>query len=1542
VIEVTGGGTGSLLPTLDSTLIISSTSTGISSPSDSGIYYLQTWLEDSNNDKTAFQVVPDEVYGSSFTSATIVQISLDIEKASLYTFTFKASSNIPSSEVNSDITQPSGRIDLEFPTVDSSGNLMWETDLGTGLSEGDIIGCRSKVGFTALEGEDLVCKIYPAESEAEGKYAVIRVMNFDSIASGTEVSLYVAGIKNPRSAVEGFISVVAQGVKQNYTKQISRSLVSAGTFYNDDDADLPVYNGRSPASYNGDGSNKVIFSDLSVSATATMRFTVYLEIAFEGDNYFIIKMPSGYTLPHSGLTCYRDYTTPEDCFTLPTIGWIIFPNFPDTPWHSELTILIKGLTNPIHVVTLTNFNIVAITDFKESEYIMFPDFDTFTSGSIVASITPSSYNANKINTSYTWIFSLQHDLPEGGEIVLTFPEDNYILTTSPTPECTIAGNLQRASASSPLTCTYDSNFVTITNFATSIAGDSIFVSILHVLNPPEPVTTGYFEIATYSPEGYLIDSNTKISPITITLRNPISPVTILDFYAVPSNGDLVADYTLSFIPDGSVPEYSEITISFPSGEYNNIQAGDIECSISGGLATLQSCSAINSSQIVVVTDAIYQDSGIPINVKLYDIQNFLPGLTSGSVSINISYSGVIFQESSSTDDSTKFTTTKAPGTLQFKSLTFSPKTEAVPAEYVVEIVPGSDLNQDYMVVIEFSDSFPRYLGDGIRCYSDEIGGEDGETECYVVDRVLKVQVAKEFIAAGSKSIFVTVQYIINPNLNARFGTIQAFTMIGDSIQAMGSYTGSEMISSKSNVLYFSELTTTSNNIQILSNMVMTATSSLPYTSEKSDRIYIDFPLDYDLSISNSITCLSELTESSLDDCEVQSNRLVIEAMPENPTSFQQFGISVNSIQNPNSIGGVRYPTLYIYSGTRSTIIARTYSNLNKVPELGYDNTGIQIEMNYSRPWSVNRGTTLEDLLCTIELESPGEVSISTVPPTGVTVLPNPIVIHIGESYANFDISVAQNVEVGSYALEWTILGNWPKGYFATIPDSYFEVTRNQETITFGDLNLVNLGGHSLPIPVSLSKPVNSSLTITIKSLSSLPTLLTISPTTLTFLPGQLQQTFQISLESDSQGYEGQLFISKSGTDSSAYNLSSSTLSFKVALEDNTIPVISSFIVYSLDQNSATFRAIVSEPVEILYSLGPKGTAEPTAEELLNQASQDDIPVPPVYGRVFEYEENAAGLYAYEWKVENLIAESEYVIYTQAFDQGGNFAATILLLNFDTQDRYRTAGFKVRFNEYPMTTETQELYQQKIASILKLDNSLLETRTDYTAGSYTDFENLTVEQPDVPIYTTNSGTRITSDITYTDVEYLIYPDPSKDLGKAPISYASSLNDLSYLIKSAIPSFDESTKITTSEILGVLPEFLASPILKEISGVDITIEDISLKSPGLVYICVLNSLLSPEEPSPVQTVKGLDGNNMPCDKSFNYNYIDTPLEVSFVGDYDESYWVYFAATNTLQRYPDVSSEVKLVKLRVNGEFMSREYEDSASWVSLMLILLLAVLI
>ena len=100
------------------------------------------------------------------------------------------------------------------------------------------------------------------------------------------------------------------------------------------------------------------------------------------------------------------------------------------------------------------------------------------------------------------------------------------------------------------------------------------------------------------------------------------------------------------------------------------------------MTRLDGCYSDGENTVTVVTYEKYikTASSKSINITIYDIYNFDPYLTSGLVSIQVTYSGVNLDISPSTETNRKFSTTEAPMSITLDSSDYTPRTQAEPAD----------------------------------------------------------------------------------------------------------------------------------------------------------------------------------------------------------------------------------------------------------------------------------------------------------------------------------------------------------------------------------------------------------------------------------------------------------------------------------------------------------------------------------------------------------------------------------------------------------------------------------------------------------------------------------------------------------------------------------------------------------------------------------------------------------------------------------------------------------------------------------------------
>lgn len=382
-------------------------------------------------------------------SVTVTALSVDVGVKTVYDIQLTPTVDIPASSVPSSLSTYWGAIDILFPTENGTAQTLWAVDLGTGLNDGDVIPCAYVSGIAPLAGQDnIVCKLTKATGVGSGLSASIRVTGFAAIASGTTCNLQIANIENPvTGGITGDVTVTTYGIQQRVTTDFSTTTDTTIAFYDDADNALPTINGSSPVSFGGDGTNEVTFSPNTVGIGSEMTFVYRPDYTLAASSYLIMKFPSNFELPLIGYTCFVDYSTASTCQTFPDAQWILWtlPSTMQLDAASEYTLTIKGLVNPKdRLDPPAPLDMVAIhaSTYYEAEYVKFENIPNLDLGTISpATVTASAYEANRVDVSYTWVFMLANDIPAGGKIVLTFPSGAYVMTTTPTPECSIAGTL---------------------------------------------------------------------------------------------------------------------------------------------------------------------------------------------------------------------------------------------------------------------------------------------------------------------------------------------------------------------------------------------------------------------------------------------------------------------------------------------------------------------------------------------------------------------------------------------------------------------------------------------------------------------------------------------------------------------------------------------------------------------------------------------------------------------------------------------------------------------------------------------------------------------------------------------------------------------------------------------------------------------------------------------------------------------------------------------------------------------------------------------
>lgn len=1524
LLTITSSATAAMAANAVHSFTITSTGSGINMPSTAGIYSVEVKFISGSTNTHAF------LHYLTVNAATMAgsakAYSNDVAQMTIYELAFTPTIDVPASSIPSSISSSWGQINVRFPTTTN----YWQTDLGTGKTTGSAVTCKGISNISAVTGSSLTCQITLGSGVTSTDYAYVSITGFSKLTAGTAVTLQLVGLQHvDTGALSPVITVEAVSNVQRIPNQTNLAPYTLPkTSYDDNSLSTPITNGRSP-SPDGDGKNVVTLSPNSVSLSTVLSFVAWPEYDLAANSAFIMKFPTYYPVP-STVTCYVDYSTTNTCYSYPDSNWILMILSSSTMTkHVEYTISITGFTNPRDQIDLGALSIVAInSNAYESEYIKFADITTLKAGAISpVSLTTSSYQANAVDVTYTWIFTLTNNIELGGKVVLSFPKDNYVTTTSPTLECEVSGTLYAKSKTDPIACAFSANTVTITNFAAHTAGSTISVKVKHVLNPAEPTTTGYFYIETFSARGYLQDTNYTISPIVIYDKVKVGKVSHLQFSANPSNGRATADWTVSFKPSVNYPVGTYIYVAFPISEFTSITSSPT-CYIAGGLTTLASCTSDGANTVTLITDTDYTKSSAsaPLNITVTDLKSYTGGLTSGVVTITAKYTDITIDASPDSEVNRKFTTDLEYKDMSLKSYYYSPLTAAEPATYNFTLEPTSNFTANCTLNIRFPSTFPRRLGDYVNCTSADISANQGSLPCTVKSRTVTMTGLKSWLVTSGKTFNVTVSGVNNPNLGSSLSNFVIFTQCGAKVY---DYVDSLI----SDVLYNSlparmslwNVTTTSAYSLYNSAVAFTANTTVTRAGKDSDLIYLDFPSPYDFTfVKSSVTCDSLLlNQTTTDQCTLTNNRFAVKAYSSSiDNSYNPVvGIKVSGIENPDLIGQTEYVRMTVYDSVNRTIVASTYPNLAQIASLAYEKAGLTLTVNFDQTLTINKGTRSQSLYGIIETTSPTKAVLkASKVPTGVTVIPDTMTYYIGDSTQDFKVSVSQNATVGTYYIEWELTTpDTSFTFFSPVKRMKVEITDTKtEVANITDVTYIPRGGATLPLAIRLSNPVDEELILKFFQVGKLPSGLNFENPVIVFEAGDVEKAYVLSIDEDSIGDTGEFLVTKSGVNSGSYSLTKSSFKFFVTSPDGSNPIVREARLVDTDFTEASFRIIVNEQARIYWAVGNRGSKTPSFEEVKAADNGTNSGFTRlIFGNTVSAVYLAYNKVEYSITVEGLVAQSFYTFYAYVQDLGGNLAEEPIEIPFQTDDRFNSAYMSMKFLSDPLGDDYKIEILQQISEICKIDVSLFDYMDFDTEEALSDpLDQSGFEDDSAPISTTSTFGRATQGITVAKI--VIFPDPTSSSQVPPLAYADFLASETVELSRRLSKFDSIYPIQGIEIINKSPVFTLSPSFISVSSSSVELTDLSIDQLGVIYFCGVAARVEPTTPLSWNVIRGLDANNMPCKV---YDYVKASTEVTSYEvegfDPEERYWLYIAATNQIQRYPAESKEVYVLGFQSDVE-------------------------
>ena len=157
----------------------------VNTPTYGGVFIVEIIFYDTSTTTATIQYHQTEVLtisGKDWTATSWFSYSRNVDKYTVLECSITPADAIPASDVPSDITLAWGQIHLAFDISSTH----FESDLGTGLSTGDVIPCRAKSGLVPLTGAtDVVCTL---ETNINNRTHVI-VTGFQAVSAGTVIEI---------------------------------------------------------------------------------------------------------------------------------------------------------------------------------------------------------------------------------------------------------------------------------------------------------------------------------------------------------------------------------------------------------------------------------------------------------------------------------------------------------------------------------------------------------------------------------------------------------------------------------------------------------------------------------------------------------------------------------------------------------------------------------------------------------------------------------------------------------------------------------------------------------------------------------------------------------------------------------------------------------------------------------------------------------------------------------------------------------------------------------------------------------------------------------------------------------------------------------------------------------------------------------------------------------------------------------------------------------------------------------------------------------
>lgn len=1245
-------------------------------------------------------------------------------------------------------------IELEFENVN-------DPSLGFGLGMGDeaIIPCKSTFGLVPYTGNSITCKI---EVDVNPK---IKIFNYQNAYQNEWINILIPKILNPSTAWNLYIRLVA---KNNRLLTLLTESVFAMTTNVAVPAGLDTIVLNSPDTF-------YTVSNKNIGNLFETSFTIISTNQIQAYSKIIIELPSygnNFLTEESYPTCsiLNQYFR---CFHFHEIDWIYveIDNNILNPVATSL-ITLKNLTWPLYVPTVlpSVYNAFTFVDSNGmiQNIMLYPPFPRTDEGQITYShINLDKKYRNSVNCTYKFTFMLDVDILYDSTIIITFPADYDISAADPSA---FIESAELTKINENTTFSFTSNEVTISNVGFIPKNYSFKIYVVGIRNPNTfAVLNNWSVLIEFN--GHKIAESTSFFSFTLMNEPQTGRIYIEEIIPFPNNKDIFAEYTFKFSLQNSLRTGARIYIDFPP-EYSDIPNNPV-CFIKGGLTTFKQCEKISNS-IYLELDKSYISGTIELTIN--DIKN--PNVeNSDAFYIYTQYDSRLIDETKA--DSTELLQvyfSDISASIEMKEFGYEPSNQAMLADYTIAFIPDNDIENGMHIVVDFPDTFDRILGYNIDLLIVE--GLQGNIKFEIRNTRLFISNFNYYNKSTEAPIKFVIKNVMNPNKpeTGNNGNLSIGILKSNRKEYQNYIENFGIIETEDSPMPLE-----------IKNIVASNTYSRLLADYYFD---LNLPVEVDNSASGGqiLIYLPDEFENGDQKLDCNINSMALQCFWKNKTItvkghitklFGDINLTVRKILNP--LEEIRTGSIHLatYNDNSKHITSKSYTNLDYI-NFEYTFPGPLIIINDDKPIYIESGAQSRDVdLIMTDISALNLIIQGTS--DKIKIVPQEIKLNIGENAKKIRFSVPNDVNKGEYYVTWMTNGDLDPPMYTPLRKTKIIVTQKKGIpVRVGEINDIPFGGSSLAVPIHTDFAPDSGFEVLL-NLSTPDIAVSLNTTTVSFDSGQNTAYFSLTYLNDTNtiAQSGTIDLALDGINKEIYSLDKSTLSFNIVSKIERVPELLDLQVENVTQTNVTVYYASSDIASAYYVISLAGSEPPDNEIFVNKGPSISDKLESQFGLINIGKELNGYLF-----LENLTAETEYVIYILLMNRDLSFMDIPSSITFKTGKRYNTAILELGFSQTYINAAEKTRIFNHLAFLMSLENEKVEeTLYDYDIKEITNYR----------------GVEPSTDGGYTILRCNVIAVPTSNVYPPPTVLSKRLLNRKDSIKEKFPNYDYNSNILIYEFI-----------------------------------------------------------------------------------------------------------------------------------------------